>query len=244
MKPSKMSRWVLFQFHLVVTGCGSPNAPSVDKSFDVVLHALSDEGQPVEGVQFSCAELALGTTDTKGKVAMQLRGVDGQILAVTTTCPDGYLAPEQPAQLRLAEVRKLDPTAPAAIGFDSVCTRKVRDVVLVVRTSQAPVLKVEVAGKSVGSTDGNGQAHFRFQLDRTVSRMSVSLDTTATPMLRPQNPSRVFELDGQDAVLLLDQSFTVERTLPVKRHVVVAKKREEPERHIPYRIDSGRNHAF
>jgi hypothetical protein len=195
-------------------------------------------------VQFSRADLALGTTDENGKLATRIRGVDGQTMAVTTICPGGYLAPEQPTQLRLAAVRKLDPTAPATIDLDVVCTRKLREVVLVVRTSQAPALAVQVAGKSVGSTDGNGLAHFRFQLDRTVSRVSVSLDTAAAPKLRPQTPSRVFELDGQDTVLLLDQSFAAERPLPTQRRVVVANKRQELAKHVPYRIDSGRNHAF
>jgi len=246
MKHPSNTKWITTPLLLVALACGGTDATSQGKSYNVVMRAISDEGQPVEGARFVQGDLAFGTSDAAGTVTSKIHGADGQILAVITTCPDGYLAPEAPAQLRLAEVRRLDSAEPAPIELEVVCTRKMRDIVLVVRTSQAPVLPVDVSGRTVGNTDALGQAHYQFQLDRSVGRMSVSLDTSQAPKLRPQNPSRVFELDGQDAVLLFEQTFTAERQAPQPRQVVVAKKKqvEQPARPIPYRIDSGRSHVF
>lgn len=246
MKSTSSINWIAISLLGMTSACGGSTATPLDKTFDVVLRASSDEGEPVQGATFVHGESSLGKTDVAGRVATKIQGVDGQTLAVVTTCPDGYLAPEQSAQLRLTEVRKLDSNAPATIELDVVCTRKMRDIVLVVRTNQAPSLPVEVSGKSIGSTDSNGQAHYHVQLDRSVGRLSVSLDTGAAPKLRPQNPSRVFELEGRDAVLLFDQSFAAERPAPPTRRLVATKKRveEPPARPIPYRIDSGTRHAF
>jgi hypothetical protein len=232
---------VAFTWAAKLAGCAHPTASSIDKSFEVVLHATSDEGQPVEGVRFSRGGSPIGTTDANGTVATRIRGADGETLPVTTACPDAYLAPEQPTVLRLTEVRKLDQPAPSAILLDVVCVRKLRDIVLVVRTSRAPALPLEIAGKSVSMTDANGHAQVRMQLDREVRSLSVSLATASAPKLRPQNPSRVFELDGQDAILLFDQTFSLERPPPARPRTVAAR---EPPKHIPYRIDSGRSHAF
>lgn len=219
---------------LLLAACGATTTPTTVKSFDVVLRATTDEGQPMPGAQFGVGATTLGATDASGTAKATIHGEDGQTVAISTSCPEGYVAPEKPTSLRLALVRKIDDTGPVVLGVESVCTRKMRDVVLVVRTKNAPSLNVDIGGRTVGHTDENGVAHFGLQLDRDVRSLSVSLKTSAWSSLRPQNPSRVFELDGHDAVLLLDQAFAAEQKV-----VRVVKRLPPPpeSKHVPYKID-------
>lgn len=220
-----------------VSACGGSTANPTNKPFDVVLHATGDDGEPVAGARFLASGASIGESDNQGRVATTLRGADGQNLAVTVQCPDGYAGPEQPSWLKLTELRRVDQTGPATLGIDVTCVRKLREIVVVVRTANAPSLPVDVGGKTVGNTDTDGNAHIRLLIDREVRALSVSLGTSAAPALRPQNPSRVFDLDGQDAMLLLDQTFSMNQKRFIARRVSSA---SSPPQHVPYRIGSGR----
>lgn len=220
-----------------VSACGGSTAATNGKSFDVVLQSKNDDGDPLEGVNFVTGTSAIGTSNPKGMVSVNMRGADGQSLPITATCPDGYISPEQPSTLKLTEVRRVNQEGPATLGLEITCKRKLREIVLVVRTTNATSLPVDVGGKTVGTTDANGNVHVRLQLDREVRTLSVSLGTNDSPTLRPQNPSRVYELDGQDAMLLLDQSFTIDRKVQTRRHTAT---NSTPGKHVPFRIDSGR----
>ena len=224
-----------------LTACGGSTPATSGKSFDVVLKATSDDGDPLEGVKFTTGSNTIGTSNAKGAVSVNMRGSDGQNLTVMATCPDGYVSPEQPSALKLTEVRRVNQEGPASLGIDVTCIRTLREIVLVVRTGNAPSLPVDVGGKTVGKTDNDGTAHVRLQLDRDVRSLSVSLATNDSPTLRPQNPSRVYDLDGQDAMLLLDQSFTTERKSAPRRRVATS---ATPGKHVPYKIDSGRYHGL
>lgn len=220
--------------------CGG-STPSLNKSFNVVFLATSDDGEPVQGAKFSSGTTTIGTTDKTGRIAVALEGVDGQSVPMTVSCPDSYVPPEEQPALRLTEVRKVNQVVPAPISVETICTRKMRDVVLVVRTNNAPSLPVDIGGRSAGQTDADGNALFHLKLDREMRSVSVSLSTAASPSLRPQNPSRVFELDGQDAVLLVDQAFSVDRKSQSRRRVA---SNAAPNKRIPYRIDSGKVRGF
>jgi hypothetical protein len=100
------------------------------------------------------------------------------------------------------------------LNVDAVCV-----IAVVVHTSNAPSLPVDIGGRTVGQTDANGNAHVRVQLEREVRQLSVSLGTRTELALRPQNPSRLFELDGRDAILLVEQSFATDRRRDAKRSV-------------------------
>lgn len=241
MNYRKSAFLVLALAAVLLTACGGSTTATNGKSFDVVLKATSDDGDPLEGVKFTTGASSIGTTNPQGTVSVNMRGSDGQNLPVSATCPDGYVSPEQPSSLKLTEVRRVNQEGKASLGIDVTCIRKLREIVLVVRTSNAPSLPVDVGGKTVGKTDNDGTAHVRLQLDREVRSLSVSLATNDSPTLRPQNPSRVYELDGQDAMLLLDQSFTTERKSAPRRRVATS---ATPGKHIPYKIDSGRYHGL
>lgn len=221
---------------LSVTSCGASSANGKSCPYQVQLRALSDEGEPVAGAEFRAGSKSVGKSDSRGALGATMRGGEGEQVRISVVCPDGYVGPEQPLTLKLTELRRVDQTGPSALSVEVTCTRKLRDVVVVVRTSNAPSLPVDVAGRTMVRTDPQGNAHVHLQVDREVRALSVSLGTKDASLLRPQNPSRVFELDGRDAVLLLDQAFTSERKTSTRRVAVVPKQQQ----HVPYQIRSGR----
>jgi hypothetical protein len=225
----------------VLVSCGGSTESSRHR-FSVVFTAVSDNGSPASGTKFSTGNSTLGITDVKGRVAVSLTGTEGQSVPLTVTCAVGYVSPEEAPVLRLKEVRKVNQPEPSPIHIDTVCERKSRDVVVVVRTSNTTPLPVDIAGKTAGETGSDGTAHFHVSLDREVRSLSVSLQTSNQPNLRPQNPSRVFELDGRDSVLLVDQSFSTERFTRTKR--AVSTSYVTPKKRVPQRIDSARFHGF
>jgi len=211
---------------LVTTvGCGSK---STDDRFEISLRATSDDALPLADVTFATGKSNLGKTSSSGVVNVRLRGAEGQTLPITVTCPSGYEPSGELSPLRLTRTRRVGQAVAQPLTVEATCIRKLRDVVLVVRAESASNLAVHVDGKPAAiATDGT--AHLLLQLDRDVRQVSVTLDTTDQPKLRPQNPSRTFDLHGKDTVLVMDQSFTASLK-PQHRNAPA------PRRHIPYRV--------
>lgn len=213
---------VLFVWTL---GCSSKTA---DDRFEISLRATSDDALPLAGVTFATGKSNLGKTSSSGVVNVRLRGVEGQTMPVTVTCPSGYESSGELSPLRLTRTRRVGEAVVQPLTVEATCIRKVRDVVLVVRAESGSNLPVHIDGKPAATTS-DGTAHLLLQLDRDVRQVSVTLDTTDQPKLRPQNPSRTFEIHGNDTVLVMDQSFTTS-TKPKSRTAPA------PRRHIPYRV--------
>lgn len=206
-------------------GCGSK---ATDDRFEISLRATSDDSAPLADVAFTTGKSNLGKTSSSGVINVRLRGTEGQTLPVSVTCPNGYESSGELSPLRLTRTRRVGEAVVQPLAVEATCVRKLRDVVLVVRAESASNLPVHVDGKPAATTTG-GTAHLLLQLDRDVRQVSVTLDTTDQPKLRPQNPSRTFELHGKDTVLVMDQSFTASRK-PQNRNS------SAPRRHIPYRV--------
>ena len=174
MTKVRFCRIVSTVFALALLGCGAGS--SVSKRFAVTLKAVDDDGKPLNEVKFTSGRSTIGTTNELGRVSVTIRGTEGQSVSLVVTCPGGYAVPEEAPKLRLTEVRRVGQSDISGIWVETVCTRKMRDVVVVVRTAGA-VVPVDIGGKTQGTTDVNGNAHFRVALDREVRSLSVSLGT-------------------------------------------------------------------
>lgn len=207
---------------------GCSEAAPEKPPFSIRLSATSDEGQPLPGVSFSTGEKLVGTTPESGGFVVQLRGAEGATLPLQAKCPEQYESPLA-GSIRLTRVKALSGT-PEPLSFDAVCSRKVRDVVVVVHAENGAGLPVSIDGEESGTTDEHGNAHVLVSVDREVKTLAVSLDTSEHERLRPQNPRRVFELDGHDAVALFHQPLSQARAPRKARPVSRAP------RHVPYRV--------
>lgn len=215
---------------LGVAGCGAANESVSVQRFEIALSAVTDGGEPLSGVQFASRSQRLGVTAESGRLDIKLSGSEGKTFPISATCPKGFAAPEKLPALRLATRRAIGATRPQPIPFEVVCTKSLRDYVLVVHTNQSS-LPVIVDGQTKAATDADGNAHVALQLDRSVRSVNVTIDTSGRSQLKPLSPSRTFELDGRDAVLLVGQDFSQPKARVTPRPPAA------PERHIPYRLD-------
>lgn len=227
----RIHRYVVL-FAVWVTGACSRPAEPTSGSFEVIFRVVDDEAERLAGARFTSGPRELGVTGANGELQLRLQGREGQTIPVGVACPEGYVEPVGLPELRLAASRPVGQEEAQAIVYEAVCTRRERDVVLVVNAAKGSELPVNVAGTSKAQTDRDGTAHVLLKVDQGTKHLSVSLDTSSRPELKPQNPSRTFELDGSDTILLFDQEFVVEKPRRVTRPV-----RQAPKRHVPYRID-------
>jgi len=228
MKPRALLAALAFTSAL--QACGSTSTPAVDQSFALALRATSDDGQPLRGVTFATRSTTLGQTGAAGEVSLKIRGKEGQLVEISAACPNDLAAPEEASRLRLTRSRRLGATTAEPTVLAVVCTRRSRDVVLVVHAENGPALPIVVDGNPTATTDADGNAHILVHLDRGIRSLNVSLDTAGSPQLRPQNPSRAYELTGHDTALLFQQELAIPR--PPARKAATAERRR-----VPYRVD-------
>lgn len=210
--------------------CGGRESSSNKPDFTVVVRASTDDERPLEGVAILAARRRLGETSSTGTLMARTPGDDGQTLPVTISCPDGYLAPVSPPPLRLTRARALASGKVEPLTYDVVCDRKVRNVIVAVKTSGSRGTPVLVNGERQATTDDNGIAHVALVVDRNTPSVRVDLDTSSEPALVPQSPSRTFALTGKDSVLVFDQALS-------RRSRPKPKGTPAPARHIPQRLN-------
>lgn len=230
-RASILARTCTYLLGGLMIGCSSHTKVSSPAAFDVDFRAESDTGADLEGVSVSSSHRLLGTTNGSGRVSLRTKGLEGEIINVDLTCPDGYLAPELPISIRLAHTQSVDVRAAQPLKLSAVCTRTVRDVAIVVHADQGGSIPVTVDGQRATTMNADGYAQLLLHVDRAVRSITVGLDTSGQLQLKPKNPRREYELPPGDSILVYDQKFVKQR--PTFERATA--KREM--RHIPYRID-------
>ena len=204
---------------LVLSGCSLLDAPPPTQkpsSFPVALSIKSD-GKPVAGAKVIHGKHVLGATDESGKVRLELKGKEGETQHLTVQCPDGLASPEKPIAVGL---RVMAPGSPEP-SFQSECVQLTHEIVVGVRAERGANLPVLYLDEVVGHTNSEGVAHVKLKV-APKEQVSLRLDTTKNPSLRPQNPTLTFVASDKDEMVLLEQKFTVLR-----------KKVSKPQPNIP-----------
>lgn len=224
-----MKQFPLVLLSLYALVACSPAPASKVPSFSVELRATSQDGMPLAGVAFAIGGHAVGVTNTNGRLAHAVQGQEGSALKVAVTCPADFEPPTQPTPLRLTRTRTIEDQAAQPLTVDVRCQKRLSDIVLIVHAEHGERLPVLVDGKPVGTTDSEGVAHVLLRRPRGDKSVQLGLDTTGRTALKPLNPSRTYQLNGRDAVVLFEPSFVV--TAPF-----VARS-SAPRRRIPVRVD-------
>ncbi len=214
-----------------ISGCSAAPRTPRQLAYAVQFHAISDESSGLEGAAVFSSHRPLGKTDVSGHLSFSLHGTEGQTVPIELECPSGYANPEKAEFVRLTHTRSVDARVDQPLRLEALCTRLLRDVVIVVRAAQGENLPVIVEGKVASQTTWDGFAQILLSVDRSVHSINVALDTSSRTNLKPKNPGRKYDLSGGDAILIFDQSFTVAR--PTRPYKVGTK---QPKR-VPYRID-------
>lgn len=196
--------------------CGGTQAPTL---YPITLRVVSDN-RPLPGAQILLRDRELGSTDAAGNFRMQTPGVEGTTVDLTVRCPNGFTSPAQPIAVVLRSTIALDRTQQAAgIETTAQCPPTHRIAAVVVRTPNRGNLPILHNGREITRTDLQGVAHMIF---RVTPREAVTLriDTSGQPNLRPQNPLLTINTREGDEVYVASQNFEEEIPRPVRRRVI------------------------
>lgn len=193
---------------LLMAACSAldPSTAELSPTFPVLLTVKRDAANVVPGVQILDGSSLLGTTDATGAVQLELSGVEGGSVALTVKCPDGFASPQLPLTVGL---RRLTPGSPAP-RFNAECVPLVHSIVAAVRTENGPHLPITFLNQVVGHTDELGIAHVLLEAAGH-QQITLTLDTREHPNILPQNPALTFIAPEHEALVLLEQKFTLEK---------------------------------
>jgi hypothetical protein len=175
-------------------------------TYPITVSVYGDARQPLAGVELFDQKTLLGKTAASGSVSLKLTGNEGSTVSLRVKCPATFKSPEKPVVVGL---RLMSPGSPAP-KFDAVCVPLVRTVVVGLRAENGPNLNIVRLNQLVGRTDEHGVAHVRL-LVSPGEQVALTLNTSASPLLRPQNPSLSFVAADRDEMLLLEHKFTVHK---------------------------------
>lgn len=190
---------------ILSTGCGVFSAPP-QPVFRAIVRVEGDPGQPIAGARLAFKAKDVGVTDGTGHVELALKGRDGQVFDLTVTCPNGYRSPTKPVPVTL---RKLAATK-SLPQFHVQCPPQLRTVVVAVRAVNGPNLPIVFLGRERTRTDQSGAAHLVLQVPPNQS-VQLQLDTSGDKNLMPKSPTTSFEVSDKDEVVVVEQTFEVER---------------------------------
>lgn len=215
-------------------GCGAP--PAEHSRFAVDLRAASTTRDAVAGVRFWADGRELGATDARGELKAQLTGRDDQLVALSAACPPSYRTLSPNRRLVLRRIQGTTRASAADFELTALCQPLESSAAVVVRARgpEAAGLPLRVGGEAMGQTELDGTAHLLVRM-RPHSLVRVEIATDAHPALLPRNPVHTFQLDDEDSIFLIDQSFT---QTPRKRGAFLRTPFSAAPPRLPYRIGS------
>lgn len=195
-------------------GCSQRTPPH---RYEFVIRVQSDPGRPLAEAQVRLHDRVVGRSDEQGQVKLGAHGQEGQTLKFQVECPPGFLSPEGPVTVHLRK----SSDGSRRPEYPVTCTPSERTMVIAVRAVNGPNLPVRYLGQEVARTDDKGAAHVLLKAAPN-DDIQLTLDTSGSPRLMPQNPSVRFQAQQYDDILLFDHEFVVVEP-PKKRPVRAAK---------------------
>jgi hypothetical protein len=181
-----------------------PAAKTAAPTFPVTVSIRGDGQQPLADVEIYEQKRLLGKTNASGRVSLKLTGNEGGTVSLRVKCPATFKSPEKPIVVGL---RLMSEGSPAP-KFEAECVPLVRTVVVGLRAENGPNLNIIHLNQVVGRTDDQGVAHMKMQV-APGEQVTLTLNTSSAPLLRPQSPTVTFTAADRDEMLLLEQRFTV-----------------------------------
>jgi hypothetical protein len=200
---------------ILASACAPAEAPSsgtLDATFPVLVSARADGRTPVAGAEVRLGKRKIGETDATGSVRLALSGNEGERTALELQCPSGFASPERPLVVGLRHLSKGSPPP----KFEVECVPLVHTVVVGLSAENGAHLPILLLKKKIGETNEFGNAHVLLRA-ASDERLTLTLDTSQNPNLRPQNPSLTFVTQNTDEFVLLEQKLT-SKAAPARAH--------------------------
>lgn len=177
--------------------------------FPIWVTARNETRAPLPDVEISLAKQLLGKTDAAGNARLALHGTEGDTLALNVKCSATFASPERPLLIGLRHLGN----GSTAARFEVECFSLLHNVVVGVRAENGAHLPILRLKSVVGQTDEQGIAHVLLEASSN-ERIALTLDTSKSPALLPQNPTLDFTTRDADELVLVSQKFTVKQAAP------------------------------
>ncbi len=201
----------LLRATLAVVALAACSHASGAGSYRLVVRVDSDPGRPLPGATVSFLGKSVGQTDAGGAVGLAITGTEGENIALTVSCPDGFRSPDKPVNVVLHHLAE----AGRKPEYDFQCPPLNRTVVVVVRADHGPNLPVLHLGKEIARTDESGAAHALVSVPANDDvEITLSTNDPGSERLRPQNPTMKFMSSDGDELKLFNIKFALD---PEKR---------------------------
>jgi hypothetical protein len=204
----------------MVASCDGPQAEQVSV-YPVLVRSVSEEGEPLPGVQVLSGGSPLGITGPEATLSVQLQGREGVELSFEPRCPPGSKPLGEPATLRLRTLGN-GPAPEVELG----CGRDKRMAALIVSAPGFADLPVLVHDRVVARTDVSGTAHLLLEGDQNTP-LRVLIDTAARPRIVPASPHKDVHIGSRDEIVVFTPGL-VEPPVPVKKKHVKKVKAPPP----------------
>jgi hypothetical protein len=205
-----------FALLALLVACDTPQAEQASV-YPVLFRSVSEEGEPLPGVQVLSGGEALGITGPEASLSLQLQGREGSEVSFEPRCPQGTKPLGEPAALRLRTLGN-GPAPEVELG----CGRDKRMAALIVSAPGFADLPVLVHEREVTRTDESGTAHLLLEGEQNTP-LRVVLDTGARPRIVPPSPHKDVHIGTRDEIVVFTPGL-VEPPAPVKKkHVKKAK---------------------
>jgi hypothetical protein len=192
---------------LAAAGCEEKD---LSRDYGFIVRVSSEPGHGLEGAGASVKGRELGVSDSSGAIAIQVRGHEGDVVAIDIACPSGH-RPAAPVSVPLRHVgRGVKPE------FAALCTPLTHSIVVAVRAERGPHLPLLHLGRELARTDASGAAHLLLDV-ASDDVVELVLDTTEQPRLRPKNPILRIQPGPRDEITAINQEFTVQPPARVKK---------------------------
>ena len=183
--------------------------PEPNPRFPLIVQARDEAGQLLANVELQDGKKVVGRTAASGRAELSLSGLEGQIVDLTVACPQGYSAPGKPISVGL---RRLSEHSPAPV-FETLCVAQLHSVLVGVRAERGAKLSILYLKRRVAETDSEGVAHFVLRVP-PAQTITLTLDTTESPSLRPRSPTLTFVAAERDEIVLFEQQFSLQVQRP------------------------------
>jgi hypothetical protein len=204
---------------LLFAACDDSSAAQ-QQSYPVLIHSVSEDGEPLPGVQVLSGGSVLGVTGPEATLGVTLAGREGMELSFAPRCPQGSKPQVEPSTLRL---RTLADGPPPEVELS--CGRDKRIAALIVSAPGFADLPVLVHEREVARTDASGTAHVLLEGEPNMP-LRVVLDTGARPRVVPASPHKDLQIGGRDEIFVFTPELVDPPAPPVVKKKV--KKAKEP----------------
>ncbi len=192
---------------VLAAGCKEKD---LSRDYEFMVRVSSEPGRGLEGARASVKGRELGVSDSSGAVAIQVRGREGDVVAVDIACPSGH-RPPAPVRVPLRHVgHDVKPE------FAALCTPLTHSIVVAVRAERGPHLPLLHLGRELARTDTSGAAHVLLDV-ASDDVVELVLDTSEQPRLRPRNPILRIQPGQSDQISAISQEFTLQPPARVRK---------------------------